>query len=87
MLSLSQFANSHFLFPLQLTDSFWKPALTTETEGEAKTTKDKGEASAAAEVIDDDESSEESSKEVTAAGDENEDDESSPEAPDRKSVV
>ena len=28
LLSLSQFVNSHFLFPLQLTDSFWKPTLT-----------------------------------------------------------
>ena len=61
-----------FCFFLQLTDSFWKPALETE--------KGKGSTSAAAETVDDEESSEESSKEA-AAGDENEDEESSPEAP------
>ena len=72
LLLLSQFTNSYTLFLLQLSDSFWKPALETE--------KGKGSVSAAAETVDDEESSEESSKEATAAGDD-EDEESSPEAP------
>ena len=63
--------NSSFLSPLQLDDSFWKPAHGTETE----------EASAAAETIEDDGSSEESSKEAPVTGDDDEDEESSPEAP------
>ena len=80
---LTSFANLSFLSPLQLTESFWKPASEPATEAEAKE-ENKEEASAPEQIAEaedvDDDANEESTQEAPVEDDDDEE-ESSPEAP------